>query len=491
MAQPECPVPELTTVHAWLSLAFVVVEYLIKIIAIGVVPENRRPSSSQAWLLLILVLPVVGLPLFLLIGSPYVQGRRHKIQADANAMILDRTSDLPALPPGVAATDLIAEAVKLNRNLSSLPCLLGTPTGLFPGYGDSIAAMTEAVRTARRQVNFEIYILALDATTAPFFDAMRAAVQRGVMVRVLYDHLGSRISGLPRDEPPTHCDGTDWHQMLPIKPLRGRWRRPDLRNHRKLLVVDDEVGFMGSQNMIDSSYLKKKHVRADRHWQDLNVRLTGSIVDELSAVFAIDWYTETDEMLDVSSDPRELPGEMAMQLLPSGPGFNTDPSLRLFNSLIYTALRRVSIVSPYFIPDESLLLAITTAAHRGVEVELFASAQADQFMVHHAQRSYYRALLEAGVRVWLYPAPTVLHTKFLTIDDDVAVIGSSNMDMRSFRLDYEISLMVPASEFVGQLQVVAQQYRDVSQRLDLDTWNRRPWPGRYVDNVMRLTSALQ
>ncbi|HSU36323.1 MAG TPA: cardiolipin synthase [Propionibacteriaceae bacterium] len=480
------------SVPAWLSIAFVAVEYVIKIVAIGVVPENRRPSSSQAWLLLILVLPVVGLPLFLLIGSPYVQGRRHRIQANANAMILDRTSDLPALPPGIAASDLIAEAVKLNRNLSSLPCLLGTPTGLFPGYGDSIAAMTEAVRTARGQVNFEIYILALDATTAPFFDAMTAAVRRGVKVRVLYDHLGSRgYPGFRAMNRRMTADGIDWHQMLPIKPLQGRWRRPDLRNHRKLLVVDEEVGFMGSQNMIDSSYLKKKHVRAGRHWQDLNVRLTGSIVDELSAVFAIDWYTETDEMLDVPSDPREQPGEMAMQLLPSGPGFNTDPGLRLFNSLIYTALRRVTIVSPYFIPDESLLLAITTAAHRGVDVELFASAQADQFMVHHAQRSYYRALLEAGVRVWLYPAPTVLHTKFLTVDEDVAVIGSSNMDMRSFHLDYEISLMVPGSEFVGQLQIVAQQYRDVSQRLDLDSWNRRPWPGRYVDNVMRLTSALQ
>ena len=112
-------------------------------------------------------------------------------------------------------------------------------------------------------------------------------------------------------------------------------------------------------------------------------------------------------------------------------------------------------------------------------------------MVHHAQRSYYRALLEAGVKVWLYPEPTILHTKFLTIDDDVSVIGSSNMDMRSFHLDYEISLMILGPDFVNQLQDVAQDYRAVSTPLQLESWNRRPWPGRYVDNVMRLTSALQ
>jgi cardiolipin synthase A/B len=244
-------------------------------------------------------------------------------------------------------------------------------------------------------------------------------------------------------------DGIDWHLMLPIKPFRGRWRRPDLRNHRKLLIVDDEVAFMGSQNMIDSSYLSEANRRVGRHWQDLNVGLRGLIVAELAAVFALDWYTETGEVLDVWSGSTEQPGEMAMQVLPSGPGFTTDPNLRLFNLLIYRAERRLSIVSPYFIPDESLLIAITTAAQRGVEVELFASAQADQFVVHHAQRSYYRALLEAGVRIWLYPAPTVLHTKFMTVDDDVSVIGSSNMDLRSFHLDYEISLMVLGPDFVA------------------------------------------
>jgi cardiolipin synthase A/B len=475
-----------------LSAVLLVLDYGIKIVAIGVVPENRRPSSSQAWLLLILLAPVVGLPLFLLIGSPYINRRRHRIQAEANAALLAGSNALPMLPVGVTAPRPMSGAVALNRNLGSLPCVLGTPIGLYPGYGDSIAAMTEAVRNAERAVNFEIYILALDVTSAPFFDAMADAVRRGVKVRLLYDHIGSRrYPGFRQMNQRLTHDGIDWHQMLPIKPLRGRWRRPDLRNHRKLLIVDDEVAFMGSQNMIDSSYLSKTNRRIGRHWQDLNVGLRGLIVRELATVFALDWYTETGELLDIPSGSTQQPGELAMQALPSGPGFTTEPNLRLFNLLIYRAERRLSIVSPYFIPDESLLIAITTASQRGVEVELFASAQADQFMVHHAQRSYYRALLEAGVKIWLYPAPAVLHTKFLTVDDDVSVIGSSNMDMRSFYLDYEISLMVIGPDSVRDLQVVAQQYRDVSLQLSLESWNRRPWPGRYVDNVMRLTSALQ
>ena len=130
-------------------------------------------------------------------------------------------------------------------------------------------------------------------------------------------------------------------------------------------------------------------------------------------------------------------------MIPSGPGFVTENNLRAFTTLIYSAQRRISITSPYFVPDESLLYAMTTAAQRGVDVELFVSEEGDQFMVYHAQCSYYQALLEAGVRIYLYPAPYVLHSKHFTVDDDVAVIGSSNMDMRSFALNYEVSHDAP------------------------------------------------
>lgn len=484
------------TLPEWVTVMLAVIEYTIKVVAIGVVPENRRPSSSQAWLLLILFVPVVGLPLFLLIGSPYLTGRRHRLQAEANNQILSRTQNYPLLPAGAETESGLAGVIRLNRNLGALPCVQGTSKALYPDYRSSIDAMTQAVSQAQREINVEIYIIAWDETTDGFFTALAAAVGRGVTVRLLFDHIGTRgYPGYGELKRRLTAAGIDWHPMLPILPLKRRWRRPDLRNHRKLMVVDDELAFMGSQNMIDSSYLKRRHVRAGRHWKDLNIAVTGEIVHSLNAVFALDWYTETGEHVEtltgkVNPSTAEA-GDTAFQLLPSGPGFATEPNLRMFNALIYRARHTLSITSPYFVPDESLLMAITSAAYRGVHVELFVSEQADQFLVQHAQRSYYHELLSAGVRIWLYPAPTVLHAKHLTIDEDVAVIGSSNLDMRSFGLDYEISLMGLGPDFTGSIKRIEDGYRSVCSELTLAEWEARPRLMRWIDNVARLTSALQ
>jgi cardiolipin synthase len=177
--------------------------------------------------------------------------------------------------------------------------------------------------------------------------------------------------------------------------------------------------------------------------------------------------------------------------VPSGPGFEGENNLRLFNSLLYLAQEKIIITSPYFVPDESMLYAITTAAQSGIDVQLFVSEIGDQPVVYHAQRSYYEALLRAGVRIWLYKAPTVLHSKFFTIDDEVAVIGSSNMDMRSFSLNLEISVMVHGKSFVDDLREVEQEYRDTSRELHLDEWMKRNRASAVLDNVARLTAAVQ
>ena len=232
---------------------------------------------------------------------------------------------------------------------------------------------------------------------------------------------------------------------------------------------------------------------------ELIARVEGQAVQELNIVFATDWFTETDEDLRtfvaaVPPPPGPRPTgvtDVGIQVVPSGPGFVTENNLRLFNSLIYSARERLSLTSPYFVPDESLLYAVTTAAQRGVAVELFVGATADQFMVAHAQRSYYQALLEAGVRIWLYPEPFVLHAKHFSVDDDIAVIGSSNMDMRSFALNYEVVMMMTGAEIVGRLGEVEDVYRSLSTELTLEEWRSRSWGQTYVDNLMRLTAALQ
>ena len=142
-------------------------------------------------------------------------------------------------------------------------------------------------------------------------------------------------------------------------------------------------------------------------------------------------------------------------------------------------------------PDDSLLYAVTTAAQRGVAVELFVSERGEQFMVSHAQNSYYQFLLEAGVRIFQYPYPSVLHAKHFTVDDHTAVIGSSNMDIRSFNLDFEVSMMCTGRSFVAQMRKVEDTYRSLSRELTLQEWNKRPLSQRWFDNVMRLTSAVQ
>ena len=184
------------------------------------------------------------------------------------------------------------------------------------------------------------------------------------------------------------------------------------------------------------------------------------------------------------------PGAVA-QVVPSGPGVVSENNLRLFNQLIYAAQERITIVSPYFVPDEGLLLAIQTACQRGVHVELFVSEEGDQAMVYHAQRSYYEALLRSGVKIWMYKRPFILHSKSMSIDDEVAVIGSSNMDMRSFGLNLEISLLVRGEEFVSQLRSVEDHYRALSRELTLEEWMQQPLRSTVLDNLARLTSALQ
>jgi cardiolipin synthase len=302
-----------------------------------------------------------------------------------------------------------------------------------------------------------------------------------------------RVKGYNRLLKRLKAGNIQWRRMLPLLPIHGQWRRPDLRNHRKIMVIDGEVAFTGSQNLIEPSYNNPKHRKAGREWIELMACLRGPIVPTLNVVFATDWLSETDESLEdqlqLSAEPS--PGGVTAQVVPSGPGFTTENNLRLFNTLIYSAQHRISVCSPYFVPDDSLLYAITTAAQRGVAVELFVSEKGDQFLVHHAQQSYYEALLRAGVRIYLYKAPFVLHAKHFTIDDEVAVLGSSNMDMRSFSLNLEVSVMLLGADIVNSMRAVEDTYRDISHELRLEDWMRRPLAARYVDNVARLTATVQ
>lgn len=474
-------------------------DWTIRIIALVVIPRDRKPTAAMAWLLAIFLIPFIGIVLYLLIGNIRLPKKRMARQEEADRMIAERAGSVDLVADHDAWPAWFDSTVAQNTRLTGLPATSGNRVSLIDDYQGSIDAMATDVATATRFVHVEFFIVAFDDTTQGFFAAMEDAVRRGVRVRLLMDHIAS--SKVPVHKATVEeLDriGVEWHYLLPVRPFKGDWQRPDLRNHRKIVVVDGVVGHMGSQNLIDRSYDSPKNVKRGLMWQELVARVTGPAVVELNAVFRSDWYAETGEVLgDEANTPVEaLPVDTSSealdcQVVPSGPAFEIENNLRQFLTLVNSAQERVIITSPYFVPDEAMMYAITSAKLRGLDVQLFVSEIGDQGGVWHAQRSYYRPLLQAGVRIWLYPGPYILHAKHLSIDDDVAVIGSSNMDIRSFALNFEVTLLVRGASFVADMRAVEAKYRELGRELTLEEWEREPASATFLDGIARLTSALQ
>lgn len=480
------------------TITVLIVDNLIRVVSLFVVPRNRRPTAGMAWLMAIFFFPIPGLLLFLLIGGnrlPKRLRRRQEVVTRSVAHLaeteeaLQLATSLDALPSGLRS------AVLLGRSLGAQPMLRGVRASLCIEYEESLRRIAQAIREAQHYAYIEFYILVYDETTADVFEAMREAQARGVQVYVLLDHISSLMNpGTRRTAHKLDEIGVAWRYMLPVRPLRGQWQRPDLRNHRKIVVVDGQVGFMGSQNLVDSSYNKRSNRRRGLHWKDLMVRIEGPTVMGLELVFLGDWFLETGELIHAPDPARfelEQPGTLDCQVLPSGPGFGSENNLQVFVSLLYAAERRISITSPYFVPDGAIMHALRAAIARGVAVELFVSEIGDQPMVYHAQRSYYEELLRAGVRIYMFRPPFILHSKHFSVDDDVAVVGSSNMDQRSFNLNMEVSMIVYGESFVRDLDNVTEYYRENSRELTLEEWLRQPLRSQLLDGLARLTSALQ
>lgn len=495
---------QIMNVAAWIesiNWAAVVlwIEFIVKVAAVGIVPERRQPSSSQAWLLLILVLPIVGVPLYFMLGSPYVRGRRHEIQERATESFSQATAAWPTLPEGVSVGKRFGQILTMNRTLTNLPPSTGRCLGVYREYSASLAAMTEAIERSTSYVHVEFYAQSWDSETEDFYVALIAAAERGVKVRVLADHLGSaKYHGFRPIKRRLTTAGVEFYKMLPINPFRGRFRRPDLRNHRKFLIIDGREAYVGSQNLISRYYGSKRNRKVGREWVDLMMHVSGEVVDALDAVFATDWLTESGEIISHVLDRlreyevEKVGGEVnVFQVVPSGPGYPAEPSLRMFVQMINGATESIRLVSPYFVPSEAFIEAMKSAVLRGVRVELLVPEKADQFAVHHAQQSYFRELLEAGVILYRFPRPKVLHSKMMVVDSKHAYFGSSNMDIRSFILNFEVSILVFGGNAVAELDAVVDHYEDISTELTLERWMERPLIGRYFDNVFRLTSALQ
>jgi cardiolipin synthase A/B len=424
--------------------------------------------------------------LYLLIGRARLPRRQRQQLArlpQAMARVVARLANHPnVFHPDVGPA--LAGAVALAESLGGSPILGGNAVELLVDYDGTIARLIADIDRAEHHVHLLFYIFADDAATAPVIAALGRAVSRGVRCRVLADAIGS-YKGLRTLHPKMAALGIAVHAMLPVSLMPWRKARIDLRNHRKIAVIDGRVGYTGSQNMIAAEFAE------GLAFEDLMVRVTGPVVLELQYIFAADWFLETNEVLDGDAEFPIPPvtGPVPAQALASGPAFPTQNNQRLFVALIHGARKKAVLTTPYFVPDEPLLQAMQTASQRGVEVHLVVSEKGDHPVVALAQKSYYEELLEAGVRIHLYHK-NFLHAKHLSIDGAVALIGTSNLDIRSFALNAEVMLMIYDGEVTARLAAEQERYFGNSVLLTLEAWRQRSFASRFIQNLARLLSPL-
>jgi cardiolipin synthase len=461
--------PDSNTGLAWYAL-----EWAIRIGALAVVPLRRAPAATRGWLLLIFFLPVPGLLLFLLIGSPHFPkwraGRFARLRPFFT-QTAERLAAHAAKPQPVSAL-----AAKLGR----LPATTGNVIELIDGYDATITRLVADSDAATLHVHILVYIFADDATGGRVIGALGRAAARGVACRVMLDPVGSH-RWARRSMAMLAAAGVDVRTALPFR-LRNRTRR-DMRNHRKLWAIDGVIGYAGSQNIVDHSF------RPGIFNRELVARVTGPIVAEIEAVVRADWYLETETLPCGVPDVPAPTGEAIAQLLPSGADYPLEGFETLLVWQIHQACERVLIATPYLIPDEDVLGAMRTAVARGVQVDLVVSQVVDQQLVNLAQCSYYDELMVAGVRVHRF-RDELLHAKNMSIDGRLAIVGSSNVDLRSFQLNSEASLLLTDPGSVAQVEAVQQGYLANSDALTLDAWRARPALRKLAENIARQMSPL-
>src|SRR5947209_6404250 len=472
--------------------------WILPFVMLFIVPVNRKPSSATAWLLLIFLLPYLGLVIFLLLGSPKLPRRRRAEQRSMDSLISKAVAEARTQSELAALLDpeiptRYEPFVKLNANLGGLPAFAGNAVELLSDYNSVFARMAEDIDHAQKFVHVEYFATSRDEETECVFASMERAVSRGVKVRMLMDHLGSRkYPNFKEMQARLTAAGIKHHLALPLHFFGAQYTRIDLRNHRKIVVIDGHIGYTGSQNLIKRNYFRKDAI----YYDELVARVSGPVVAELEAAFATDWYCESGIVLTRHTAPEvtidlKAAGNVLCQVVPSGSGFEDENNLKLFTALIHAAQHKLVITNPYFVPDDALMTALTSAAQRGVDVTLVNSEASDQFLVSHAERSYYEQLLTAGVKLYRYKDPILLHSKHITVDDDIAVIGSSNMDIRSFLLNLEVTLICYTPSVVADLRKVEAIDLSRCNAVHLEEWETRSTKEKFFENISRLTAALQ
>jgi len=442
----------------------------------AVLRPHREPASRVAWVLVIALLPGLGILVYILLGETNIGRKR-----------VERTrSVLESLPPAMPASfnsdprfhsefpDRTAPLFRMGETINGFSPVGGNTARLTADSNAAIDAMVADMDAAVDHIHLIFYIWLQDNNGLKVVEALKRAAARGVFCRAMADDLGSREMIRSSTWQEMLDAGVQGAAALPIgnpllRPLHGRI---DLRNHRKIVVIDDRITYCGSQNCADPEFRVKPKFAP---WVDALMRFEGPIARQNQHIFAGDWMANTDEDIrDIFEAPVPAGGEgFPAQVIATGPTVRNSAMPEVFETLIYAARSKLVITTPYYVPDESMQGALCAAANRGVDTTMVFPARNDSWIVAAASRSYYRNLLEAGVNIQEY-AGGLLHTKSMTVDDDVTLIGSANMDRRSFDLNYENNILFWDADLTAEMRRRQEFYLASSRPVslgDVDDWS--------------------
>ncbi len=482
--------------HEILPIVGRAVAILSELAALALVPlvlvRRKEPSSTIAWILTLVFLPALGALLFLLFGRDRVRlpaRRKRELDALVRAQVaasLERPADGDGDAGLALASPLERALFRIGERLSRLRATGGNKVDVLTEGDATYEAIGRAIDAARHHVHAQYYLIRNDDTGRWFRDRLVAAAQRGVVVRLLMDGFGCFPLGASWQRPLRRAGA----RVAEFLPMRSVLLQPvNLRNHRKIVVIDGETAFTGGYNVGDEY---RGAMPGLGEWHDVHLRIEGPAAAELQRVFFQDWAFATGEPIDPhayfprATAPR---GEAIVAIVPSGPDTRTEAIHRLFFGAIVGAEREVLVSTPYFVPSESLLVAMELAAMRGVDLKLVLPGRSNHRVTWHAGRSFYSQLLDAGVDIREYQ-PGIVHAKTLVVDSQVALVGSANMDMRSFRLNFEVHALVHDATTAVRLREAFLAYTTQSRRVDPEQWRARGPSLRVKEGAARLVSPL-
>jgi cardiolipin synthase len=453
---------------------------------------HREPASRIAWVVVIIVLPVAGIVTYILFGEANI-GRRRVERIRKVLSRLPHVSEAAGAEMTNLQVDVpkgYAQLFEVGKSVNGFDPVGGNRAQLMEDTKETIESIVTDIDGAKDHVHLLFYIWLSDNNGRKVVEALKRAASRGVTCRAMADNLGSRLMMKSKHWKEMGEAGVRLASALPIgNPLlRPLKRRIDLRNHRKIVVIDNHITYCGSQNCADPEFLIKAKYAP---WVDAMMRFEGPIVRQIQYLFVTDWMTEVDEdigdLLKQSITSRQ-PGFPA-QVIGTGPTVRYSAMPEMFTSLMYSARRELVISTPYYVPDDPIQAALCASARRGVDTTIIFPARNDSWIVGAASRSYYADLLTAGVRIFEYEGG-LLHTKSLTLDGEVTLIGSANMDRRSFELDYENNILFYDQSLTADMRQRQDSYIARSKPITSEMVASWSWGRRLCNNTIAILGPV-